>query len=63
MIDHISFSVINFTQSMNFYDQTRELLGITRLMTFETHEHKVADYGKDDKPFLLEQYFIYYKKS
>lgn len=52
MIDHLSFSVTNFTQSMNFYDQTLELLGITRLMTFEMPEHHVAGYGNNDKPFF-----------
>jgi catechol 2,3-dioxygenase-like lactoylglutathione lyase family enzyme len=50
MIDHISFSVNNFNESLNFYDQTLALLGYERLMTFDDEEHQVAGYGKNGKP-------------
>ena len=52
MIDHISFSVNNFDESVRFYDTTLACLGLERLMTFESHEHRVAGYGKDNKPFF-----------
>jgi catechol 2,3-dioxygenase-like lactoylglutathione lyase family enzyme len=50
MLDHISFSVNNYEESQSFYDDTLEILGYTRLMTFDTDEHKVAGYGRDQKP-------------
>ena len=50
MIDHISFSVNNFKQSQDFYDQTLSILGYERLMNFDTEEHQVAGYGKNGKP-------------
>ena len=52
MIDHISFAVNNFDESVRFYDTTLACLGLERLMTFESHEHRVAGYGKDNKPFF-----------
>jgi catechol 2,3-dioxygenase-like lactoylglutathione lyase family enzyme len=52
MLDHLSFSVKNFQESIRFYDETLIILGIERLMTFETDEHKVAGYGSNDKPFF-----------
>lgn len=50
MIDHLSFSVRDFAQSMYFYDKTLPLLGYERIMTFDTEEHKVAGYGTANKP-------------
>jgi len=50
MFDHISFSVNDFSQSQNFYDETLKILGIERLMTFDTEEGQVAGYGVNDKP-------------
>ncbi|MBS0185124.1 MAG: VOC family protein [Proteobacteria bacterium] len=52
MIDHISFSVNNYAQSLKFYDETLKILGIERLMTFETPEQNVAGYGSHGKPFF-----------
>lgn len=52
MIDHISFSVNDFDESVRFYDTTLACLGLERLMTFESHEHRVAGYGQDNKPFF-----------
>lgn len=52
MIDHISFSVNDFDESVRFYDATLACLGFDRLMTFESNEHRVAGYGKDNKPFF-----------
>mgnify|MGYP000314165542 CR=1 FL=1 len=50
MLDHISFSVHCFQSSLEFYDETLKILGIIRLMTFDTKEHQVAGYGIDGKP-------------
>jgi catechol 2,3-dioxygenase-like lactoylglutathione lyase family enzyme len=50
MLDHISFSVNDYSQSLKFYDETLKLLGVERLMTFETEEQNVAGYGIDNKP-------------
>ena len=50
MIDHISFSVTNFEESLKFYDQTLAILGYERIMTFDNEDHQVAGYGKDGKP-------------
>ena len=50
MIDHISYAVKNFDQSLKFYDQTLTLLGYERLMTFDDEDNQVAGYGKDGKP-------------
>lgn len=52
MLDHISISVKDFQQSVEFYDQTLKILGITRLMTFDTSEHQVAGYGIGGKPYF-----------
>lgn len=52
MIDHVSFSVNDFAKSILFYDETLKILGIERLMTFDTDEHKVASYGNNGKPFF-----------
>jgi DNA-binding XRE family transcriptional regulator len=35
MIDHISFSVNNFEENLNFYDPTLAILGYERLITFD----------------------------
>lgn len=46
MLDHISFSVNNYAQSLKFYDETLEILGMVRLMNFfETEERQGAGYG------------------
>ena len=51
MLDHISFSVNNYAQSLKFYDETLEILGMIRLMNFfETEERQVAGYGSDGRP-------------
>lgn len=50
MIDHVSFSVLDFSQSLNFYDKTLACLGYERLMNFDDEDHAVAGYGKDGKP-------------
>ncbi|NGX58473.1 MAG: hypothetical protein K940chlam3_01380 [Chlamydiae bacterium] len=52
MIDHISFSVKNFDESLKFYDETLAILGVERMMNFETEEYRVAGYGRDGKPFF-----------
>ena len=46
MLDHVSFSVNNYQESLKFYDETLKILGIERMMTFEAEEHNVAGYGK-----------------
>lgn len=51
MIDHMSFPVKNFDESLRFYDNTLALLGYKRIMTFdELPEGKVAGYGVEGKP-------------
>lgn len=50
MIDHGSFSVKNYQKSLEFYDQTLDILGYTRLFTFDFPEDSCAGYGKDPKP-------------
>lgn len=50
MIDHISFAVNNFQQSLDFYDKTLALLNYERLMIFDDEEHQVAGYGNNGKP-------------
>jgi catechol 2,3-dioxygenase-like lactoylglutathione lyase family enzyme len=52
MLDHISFSVDNYKKSLEFYDATLSVLGVERLMNFETEEHNVAGYGLNGKPFF-----------
>jgi catechol 2,3-dioxygenase-like lactoylglutathione lyase family enzyme len=52
MIDHVSFSVNDFHKSLKFYDETLQILGYERLMTFDTPEHQVAGYGAGDKPYF-----------
>lgn len=52
MLDHISFSVNDFPQSLKFYDETLEIIGIERLITFETEEQNVAGYGVNGKPYF-----------
>jgi catechol 2,3-dioxygenase-like lactoylglutathione lyase family enzyme len=52
MLDHVSFSVNNYKQSLKFYDETLKILGIERLRTFETGDHNVAGYGFNGKPFF-----------
>lgn len=50
MIDHISFAVNSFEESLYFYDKTLAILGYERLMTFDDNKHQVAGYGKEGKP-------------
>lgn len=50
MIDHLSLSVKDYGQSLKFYDQTLEILGYKRVMTFDTPEHQVAGYGVEGRP-------------
>ena len=45
MLDHLSLSVNDFEQSIKFYDETLHLLGIERVMTFDSEDGKAAGYG------------------
>lgn len=50
MIDHVSFAVHDFSQSLAFYDKTLACLSYERLMLFDDEEHAVAGYGRNEKP-------------
>ncbi|MGB0919375.1 MAG: VOC family protein [Holosporaceae bacterium] len=50
MLHHASFAVEDFEKNLHFYDTTLALLGMERLMLFETPEHNVAGYGTKGKP-------------
>jgi len=50
MLDHVSFSVENYEQSLKFYDETLKILGYERLMTFDNEEGQVAGYGFEGRP-------------
>lgn len=50
MIDHISYPVLNFQQSVEFYDETLTLLGYQRVVNVEIPEAKYSGYGANDKP-------------
>lgn len=52
IIDHISFSVNNYEESLHFYDQTLAELGYERIFTINIPEKNIATagYGKDKKP-------------
>jgi len=50
MIDHTSFSVNNYDESIKFYDETLKILGCTRIMNFDMPNYQVSGYGKDNKP-------------
>ncbi len=54
MIDHCSFSVKNYQESLNFYDDVLGTLGYARIMTLDIPEHDVmtAGYGSGYKPFF-----------
>jgi catechol 2,3-dioxygenase-like lactoylglutathione lyase family enzyme len=45
MLDHISFSVKNYEESLSFYDKTLALLGYTREITLDFPGVKAAGYG------------------
>ncbi len=46
MLDHLSFSVKNYEQSLKFYDETLKVLGYTREITVEESSGlKTAGYG------------------
>jgi catechol 2,3-dioxygenase-like lactoylglutathione lyase family enzyme len=45
MIDHTSFTVTNYAQSLDFYDKTLSLLGYDRLVTIDVPEWQGAGYG------------------
>lgn len=51
MIDHISILVFNFNfeKTIKFYDETLSILGFHRTVTFETPEHRVGGYGREQK--------------
>ncbi|MEI8295169.1 MAG: VOC family protein [Alphaproteobacteria bacterium] len=49
MIDHTSFDVKDYQQSLDFYDKTLSLLGYERLMTFEIPEANFAGYGSKER--------------
>ncbi len=50
MIDHTSFSVLDYPKSLNFYDQTLALLGYERVFTLDFDHVKTAGYGMGGKP-------------
>ena len=50
MLDHVSIAVNDYPQSLTFYDETLTILGIQRLLTFETDDHHVAGYGTEGRP-------------
>lgn len=50
MLDHISFSVNDYQESLSFYDETLKILGYDRLMNFDLGEQKVVGYGEGHKP-------------
>lgn len=52
MLDHVSISVSDYEKSLNFYDQTLEILGYQRNMTIDIPEKNIqtAGYGSGDKP-------------
>jgi len=54
MIDHVSFAVKDYTQSLHFYDKTLATLNYTRIMTLDIPEQNIqcAGYGYSDKPHL-----------
>lgn len=52
MLDHISFSVNNYAQSLKFYDETFKIIGVERMMNFENEGHFIAGYGANGKPFF-----------
>ncbi|ACE06291.1 hypothetical protein Aasi_0926 [Candidatus Amoebophilus asiaticus 5a2] len=49
MIDHITFAVNNFSESLKFYDETMHILGIERLKIIEDEESQMAGYGQAGK--------------
>ena len=52
MIDHTSIAVINYDESVKFYDETLLLLGYGRIFTIDIAEKniKCAGYGENEKP-------------
>jgi len=50
MIDHTSFTVNNYPQSLEFYDKTLSLLGYERLITIDLPEWQGAGYGVRERP-------------
>lgn len=50
MIDHISYPVKDFGQSIEFYDATLELLGYKRVVNVDIPEAKYSGYGASNKP-------------
>lgn len=50
MLDHVSFCVNHFQDSLHFYDETLALLNVERLMTFDTDGLQIAGYGVGHKP-------------
>ena len=51
MIDHITFGVVSFERSTEFYDRALEPLGVRRLVTLEDDGVQVAGYG-DENPWF-----------
>ena len=50
MLDHISFSVKNYEQSLKFYDETLQILGYKRIITIDIDDKiKCSGYGDDKK--------------
>lgn len=51
MLDHVSISVKNYEQSLQFYDATLAALGYERVFALDIPEKlKAAGYGKNGKP-------------
>jgi len=45
MLDHVSFAVNDYEQSLKFYDETLKVLGYTREITLNFPDSKSAGYG------------------
>jgi len=52
MIDHITFAVNNFSESLKFYDETMHVLGIERLKIIEDEESQMAGYGQAERCYF-----------
>lgn len=50
MIDHTSFAVHNYAQSLTFYDATLDCLGYERIFTIDMEHVQTAGYGTNGKP-------------
>lgn len=46
VVDHTSFFVNDYKQSVKFYDETLALLGIKRILSFNNEGYEMAGYGR-----------------